>query len=429
MVYNTLQHSRGLPYWAESVHTYMKMKQTGSVFDNHGLWYYSVQLPGEKKRRQVPLKAPGSNHTMRTDRPRKMAEEAAARYWEEHTRQAKRHEPAGSTVADICAAWDAHCKEAYRGPDGKPTSTAVNAVLDVRMFRQMFGNAAMAELTHTDMLKLRDALVRSGVSRSTVNARLWRVKYMISWALDEALIPATVKAELTQVQLVKRGRTSAPERAPVRPVDDATVSATVERMMPNTADMVRVHRLTGMRPCELCAMRWQDIDTSRLPWVYRVRPDANKNAWRGELGVPRVVLIGPRAREILNRHREGGDVPFSPMAAMSEYVLARRAARVTPVYGKRKTEPHVPRVLGDRWTTDAYTKTIRAACERAGITPWGANRLRHTFGTDVRRRFGLDAARAVLGHSGGGCITDVYTFDALEEEMVRRATPAVEALG
>ena len=34
----------------------MKLKQTGSVFINHGLWYYSVQLPGEKRRKQVPLR-------------------------------------------------------------------------------------------------------------------------------------------------------------------------------------------------------------------------------------------------------------------------------------------------------------------------------------------------------------------------------------
>ena len=40
----------------------MKMKQTGSVWDNHGLWYYSVKLPGEKTRRNVPLKASNSNH-------------------------------------------------------------------------------------------------------------------------------------------------------------------------------------------------------------------------------------------------------------------------------------------------------------------------------------------------------------------------------
>ena len=407
----------------------MKLKQTGSVFDNHGLWYYSVQLPGEKRRRQVPLKAPGAKHTLRTDRPRKMAEQAAARYWEEHTRQLKLHETAGATVAELCALWDAHCREYYRGPDGLPTSTATNAVLDVRMFRELYGSAALAELTHADMLQLRDALVRSGVSRATVNVRLWRVKYMLAWALDEAIIPAAVKAELTQVRGVKRGRTIAPERQPVRPVDDATIAATVEHMMPNTADMVRVHRLTGMRPCELCALRWSLIDTSRTPWVYRVPAEVNKNDWRGELGQPRVVCIGPKARAILDRHKGGGDVPFSPVRAFGEYLEARRAARVTPFYGKAKNAPPVPRVLGDRWTTDAYTKTIRSACGKAKITPWGANRLRHTFGTEVRRAFGLEAARAVLGHTGGGCITDVYTFDAMEEEMVRTASPAVEALG
>ena len=401
----------------------MKLNQTGSVFINHGLWYYSVQLPGEKRRKQVPLRAPGAKHTLRADRPRKMAEDAAARYWEEHTRQVARHEPTGATVDELCAAWDAHCKECYKG-----SSTAVNAVLDVRLFRELFGGSAVAELTHGDMLRFRDALVRSGVSRTTVNARLWRVKYMLGWALDEALIPASVKAELTQVKGVKRGRTAAPERPPVRPVDDATVTATVAKMMPNTADMVRVHRLTGMRPCELCALRWSLIDTSRTPWVYRVPSESNKNDWRGELGQPRVVCIGPKARAILEQHK-GGDFPFSPVRAMAEYLEARRAARVTPFYGRQKDAPHVPRVLGERWTSDAYTKTIRAACTKAGITPWGANRLRHAFGTDVRRAFGLEAARAVLGHTGGVCITDVYTFDAMEEEMVRKASPAVEALG
>lgn len=406
----------------------MKLKQSGSVFVNHGLWYYSVQLPGERKRKQVPLRAPGAKHTMRADRPRKMAEQAAARYWEEHTRQVARHEPSGVSVAELCALWAEHCREYYRRPDGKPTSMATNAILAVRLFRDLYGNAAVAELTHADMLQLRDALVRSGVARTTVNRRLWCVKYMLSWALDEALITATVKAELTQVRGVKRGRTSAPERVPVRPVDDATVEKTVEHMVPNTADMVRVHRLTGMRPCELCAMRWSLIDRSRTPWVYHVPPEANKNEWRGELGMPRVVCIGPKARAILERHTDG-DIPFSPARAMAEHIEAVRAARKTPVYAERRDAPHVPRVLGERWTTDAYTKTIAAACRRAGIEPWGANRLRHAFGTEVRRAFGLDAAKAVLGHTDGGCITDVYTFDAVTDEMVRRAGPAVEALG
>ena len=401
----------------------MKIKQTGTVWDNHGLWYYSVKLPGEKKRRQVPLKAPGAKHTLRTDRPRKMAEDAAARYWEEHTRQITRHETKGATVADLCALWANHCREYYKG-----SSTAVNSVRDVRLFRDLYGNAALAELTHADMLQFRDALIRSGISRTTVNTRLWRVKYMLAWALDEALIPAMVKAELTQVRSIKRGRSAAKEHAPVRPVDDATIATTIEHMMPNTADMVRVHRLTGMRPCELCALKWSLIDTSQTPWIYRVPAEVNKNEWRGELGQPRVVCIGPKAHEILERHKNG-DVPFSPVRAFGEYLEARRAARVTPFYGKAKNAPHIPRVLGECWTPCAYTRTIRAACIRAGITPWGANRLRHAFGTEIRRAFGLDAAKAVLGHTGGGCVTDIYTYDAMAEEMIRKASPAVEALG
>lgn len=271
----------------------------------------------------------------------------------------------------------------------------------------------------------------NGVNRTTVNLRLWRVKHMITWALDEALISATEKAELTQVQGIKRGRTAAPERELITPIDDDTLRATVAAMMPNTADMVMLQRHTGMRPCELCALRWSLIDRTQTPWVYRVPATANKNQWRGELGMPRVVCLGPKAREILLRHKGSGDIPFSPMQAMAEHIATMRANRKTPLYGKAKNKPapHVARKLRECWTSDSYGRTIRAACMRAGVTPWGANRLRHTFGTEVRRKFGLDATKAVLGHTDTRCITDVYTFDAIIDETIRRAAPAVEALG
>lgn len=38
---------------------------------------------------------------------------------------------------------------------------------------------------------------------------------------------------------------------------------------------------------------------------------------------------------------------------------------------------------------------------------WYAHQLRHSFATLVRRQFGLDAARAVLGHSSP-IVTEVY---------------------
>lgn len=253
------------------------------------------------------------------------------------------------------------------------------------------------------------------------------VKRMLTWALDEALIPAVVKAELTQVQMLKRGRSLAPERPPVREIADFIIEKTIEHMMPNTADMVRVHRLTGMRPCELCAMRWADIDTTQTPWVYHVPDAANKNEWRGEFGQSRVVCIGPKARAILDRHRDA-EYPFSPAAAVKELMAAKRAAAVSPSrYCRAKA--HAVRVPGERWRTDSYTGTIVAACRRAGIPAWGANRLRHAFATEVRRKFGLEACRAVLGHSMGAAVTDRYSFEALEDECIEKAAPAVEALG
>lgn len=408
----------------------MKLKKNGTVFNNHGYWYLAVRLPGEKRRRQVPLRAPGARHTLTIDRPRKMAEEAAARYWEAQTRTQRRREreELGMTVSELCAAWGEHAEQYYRHPDGTQTGEARHAITDVRLFREMYGQACLSELTHADMLRHRDALLRSGICRTTINKRIGAVKRMIAWALDEALIPAQVKAELTQVSNLKPGRSAARETDPVRPVPIEAVETAMANMMPNTADMVRVHRLTGMRPEEVCNLRWSLIDTTQTPWVYR--PSTHKNKWRGQ---PRIVLIGPKAREILSRHR-GDDIPFSPMTAIVEYMTAKRAARTSPFHPCRNEEysrakPVAQRKPRPQWDSGAYAHTVAAACRRAGIQSWSPNRLRHAFATEVRRAFGLAACRAVLGHPTGARITDRYSYAAIEEEMIRAASAAVEALG
>lgn len=81
------------------------------------------------------------------------------------------------------------------------------------------------------------------------------------------------------------------------------------------------------------------------------------------------------------------------------------------------------------WDTCSYSKTIAAACRRAGVPVWSANQLRHAFATQLRRTHGIDAARAALGHSSGCRITDRYSFEAAADEAVRLASPAVEAIG
>jgi hypothetical protein len=118
----------------------------------------------------------------------------------------------------------------------------MNAVADVRLFRDLYGNAAVSELTHAELLRLRDALVRSGVCRRTVNDRLNRVKYMLGWALDEAIIPAAVKAELAKLKEEKRRQDA---RDGVRDAGDEKRWAAVKADLEHTYRVRRPGRVRG----------------------------------------------------------------------------------------------------------------------------------------------------------------------------------------
>jgi integrase len=78
---------------------------------------------------------------------------------------------------------------------------------------------------------------------------------------------------------------------------------------------------------------------------------------------------------------------------------------------------------GERYTANTYRKAIHRACDVADqqahlahpdvstdvriIARWSPNRLRHTAATEIRKRFGLEAAQVTLGHAAAD-ITQVY---------------------
>jgi integrase len=73
--------------------------------------------------------------------------------------------------------------------------------------------------------------------------------------------------------------------------------------------------------------------------------------------------------------------------------------------------------MKDRYCKDAYRQAVARGVEKAnkarvkeGLPPlphWHPNQLRHTAGTEIRQRFGLEAAQVVLGHSKAD-VTQVY---------------------
>src|SRR5262249_49181849 len=155
-------------------------------------------------------------------------------------------------------------------------------------------------------------------------------KRLFRWAAAKRLVPVAVCQLLDTVGGLRQGRSEARETLPVKPVPEAFVEATLPHLRPQTAAMVRLQLLTGMRPGEVVLMRGIDLDTSGKVWFYRPGSDQgphgrHKNAYRGQ---QRVVPIGPRAQEVLrpwlrlNLH----EYLFSPAEAEAQRDGERRAA-------------------------------------------------------------------------------------------------------
>lgn len=206
--------------------------------------------------------------------------------------------------------------------------------------------------------------------------------------------------------------------------------------------MVRVQVLTGMRPGEVTIMRGCDLDTSGRVWVYR--PASHKTEHHSR---ERMIYMGPKAQDVLRPllNRDLQAYLFSPAEADAERRQVRHLARKTPLScGNRpglRSRGRPRKAYRDRYTTNTYYRAIQYACERAFPPPaplaryenetrsqwkkrlnekqrkelkawrrdhsWHPHQLRHNAATRLRKEFGIEAARVVLGHRSAG-VTEIY---------------------
>jgi integrase len=178
------------------------------------------------------------------------------------------------------------------------------------------------------------------------------------------------------VQQLQKGRTSAVEYEEIPPVPDETVEKTLLHIESlQIQDMVRVQRFISGRPKDIHNMRSCDIDRSGEIWRYA--PFTHKTKHKGRT---RVLPIGPRAQQIL-----------------------------LPYLEKCKDDPArfvFPRPKAKQYNQH-YVNAIASACKKAGVPRWTPNQLRHAGGTEVRDKFGLEYAQAVLGHANAAT-TEIY---------------------
>jgi integrase len=181
-----------------------------------------------------------------------------------------------------------------------------------------------------------------------------------------------------------------------------------------------------MRPGELVRMTTGQIDRSDEPWLYR--PLKHKNSHRDQ---DRVIPLGPKSQALLLPWLAADpDKPlFSPRESRAHYdahrthalgSTARRREQRRRSWHKHHPRRTVPREW-DAYTTKSYSNAVEQACHRAGVPPFRAHRIRHTYATKVRKEFGLEAAQVSLGHTQAD-VSQIYAERDLSKavEVARR---------
>lgn len=298
-----------MPRLTKSVPKYRRHKSS-----NRGM----VTIAG----REIYLTGPYGSKASKAEYARLIGE------WEASRRTATPRNGEPLTINRLLAAYHAFCQEHYKPKAHARTNHADTIAYAMKPLRQSYGNTLVADFGPLALKAMQQKFVVAGLSRTTVNDRVDCIRRMFRWAVSEQLAPPEMAHALAAVSNLRKGKTDAKESAPIGPVDDETVEATLPNLPAVVADMVRLQRATGMRPGELVLIRPVDVD--RTGDVWRYIPHAHKNE---HCDKSRVVFIGPKAQDILRPYllRSETDYCFDPRDSEKKRRASIHEKRTTPI--------------------------------------------------------------------------------------------------
>jgi integrase len=393
------------------------------------------KLRRHKPSRQGVVTLNGHDHYLGSwpDKCRKPPSDVQAAYdalvseWLASGRVLSRIEAVPFSVAQLVERYWLHVEVHYRDPDGNPTKEQNEIRLALRPVCHLYADLPASSFGPLKLKAVRQLMTdgyqhprygqQGSLARRVINQRAGRIVRAFKWAASEEIVPVEVYQALRTVRGLEKGRTQARETEPVQPVALEIVEATYPFLLPPVVAMARLQLLTGMRSGEVTATRGCDIDTSGAIWLYR--PARHKTAYRGK---ERVIALGPKAQAIVKEYLKLDTQAylFSPHEAMMHKIATSRFHKKRKKGGRRRT-------WSERYSSVSYVCAIAAGCRKANraaikearkrgetvaddaqlFPAWHPHQLRHTHGTEVRRRFGLEAAQVTLGHSQAN-VTEIY---------------------
>jgi integrase len=321
------------------------------------------------------------------------------REWETNGRRLAKAAFSDLTMNEVLLQYLLWAEKHYRDAEGKMSRELENVKEALRPLRRLYGHTDVAAFGPLALRAVRDEMIKSGLSRTSVNDRIGRIRRVFKWGVSMELIRSSTYEAIRTVDGLRYGQYSVRESEPVKPAPEAHIEAALPFMPDTVRAMVQLQRLTGCRPGEVMAMRAIDLTMTGPVWIYR--PFSHKNKHRR---LDRVIFLGPQAQQIvksfLTTNLEA--YLFSPRAYVEllhkRRTEARRTKR-TPSELKRHRKAKPKRAPADRYDRRSYRIAIVRACRKAGIPEWSPLQLRHTAATLIRARYGVESAKVILGHT------------------------------
>lgn len=175
---------------------------------------------------------------------------------------------------------------------------------------------------------------------------------------------------------------------------------------------------TGMRPGELIALQWRDVDFKK-----------------NEIHVRRALESGTWNR-LKEPKTESGTRTIPMHAALRERLLPLRGDPVSPVFLNQAGNMHsnttsrrlweaILRAMDIRMGAELYRNQIKKSMLADDLVPYC---LRHTFCTDLQRAgVPLNVAKELMGHSDISITANIYTHR--DSDLLHESIAKLEAVG
>lgn len=373
----------------------------GTIYLNNGRYYWRVKFSNDSKRQAIPLKPKGAKHATRDP---EVAKEVAKMIYHQYLfdkeqgdntkskgRVSRKKNP--QTIAELSSRYVKFAKGYYT------SNEPVSIQYALKWLIEMHAATPINDFSPVDLKDVRVAMIKDDLCRNVINQRVNIIKRMFRWAVSETLChPNTLSAleAVTGLRKRKKERGTEPrETEKVKPVPAEHIEKTIEQAPPTIQTMIELQLLTGMRSSELCNMKPGLINRTGEIWFYY--PDRYKGDHIDGYE-EKIIPLGPKAQAILAPYllRPDNSYCFTPKEAHKQRTGNKGCSKAVK-YDRLTYRRAVQYAIAQA------NKSIQAECQtddeyQVKKIKWTPHQLRHNRGTIIRKKMGLEASKAALGH-------------------------------